>query len=332
MCQTARPPFPFQRNRCRFAGGLYRASAMNSPASQSSAATSVLAGIAFMVAGVSLFPIMNSLAKSLTADFPLWQVTWARFSGHLLVITLVFMPKRGLRLFFTNRPKMQLLRSAIFFGSNVCFIAALPHIDLATASAVIFTAPVIVTVLSVWFLGERVGAWRWGAVAIGFCGALVVIQPGSGDLNIGALLVLGAASCYAVYQLLTRQLASTDPPDTQIAYTAVVGTVVTCAIVPWVGHAPESFAQVASFMGLGCLGAVSHFLVIQALKRAPASVMSPIGYIELLGATALGYLIFDELPGAQVWVGAALIVGSGLLIAYRQAWHARRIRRQKADR
>ncbi|MBT6272760.1 MAG: EamA family transporter, partial [Chromatiales bacterium] len=132
-----------------------------------------------MIAGVSLFPVMNSFAKFLTSEFPLWQVTWARFSGHLLITTLVFWPRRGPALYRTKRPWLQLLRSTIFFGSNVCFIGALPFVALATASSIMFTAPLLVTALSVWFLGERVGVWRWSAVGLGLVGALVVIRPGT---------------------------------------------------------------------------------------------------------------------------------------------------------
>ena len=277
-----------------------------------------------MIAGVSLFPVMNSLAKSLTVDFPLWQVTWARFTGHLLIITLVFWPRRGIGLFRTRRPWLQCVRSTIFFGSNVCFIAALPYVALATASSILFTAPLMVTALSVMFLGERVGVWRWSAVIVGLLGALVVIRPGTESFNAATLLVLGAATCYAIYQLLTRTLTEDDPADTQIAYTAIVGTVVTAFIVPFVGHWPETWKQIGSFIALGCLGAVGHFLVIEALKRATASVVAPLGYVELIGATLLGWFVFAELPDAYTWVGAALIVISGLIIAYRQARVGRR--------
>lgn len=279
----------------------------------------VLAGIGFMIAGVSLFPLMNTFAKQLTAEFPLWQITWARFLGHLLITTAVFMPRRGLALFRTARPWRQGVRSTVFFASNACFIGALPFVSLATASSIMFTAPVIVTALSVWFLGERVGAWRWSAVVIGLAGAVVIIQPGTESFNIATLLVVCAALCYSIYQLLTRTLTQHDAADTLIVYTAVVGTIVTCFIVPFVGRVPDNLAQVGSFLALGTLGAFAHFLVIEALKRAPASVVAPLGYVELITATALGYVVFGDFPAATTWFGAGLIVASGLVIAYRQA-------------
>ena len=211
------------------------------------------------------------------------------------------------------------MRSMVFFGSNACFIMALPHIELATASAIIFTAPILVTVLSVIFLRERIGIWRWSAVVIGFLGALIVVQPGQGELTVGVWLVLSAATCYAIYQLMTRSLASVDAPDTQIFYTAFAGCIVTSLTVGFVGMVPDNWFDIGKFIALGSLGALGHFLVIQALRRASASFMSPLGYVELLGAAALGYAVFGEVPGVDLWIGAACIVASGLIIAYRQA-------------
>ena len=288
-------------------------------ATPSLATNTTLAGIGFMIAGVSMFPIMNAFAKTLTADFPLWQVTWARFSGHLLITMAVFMPRRGLALFKTEKPLRQGIRSVVFFASNACFIGALPFVSLATASSIMFTAPVIVTALSVWFLGERVGAWRWSAVIIGLTGAVIIIRPGTESFNAATLLVLCSAFCYSIYQLLTRTLTTSDAADTQIIYTAVAGAAITTFIVPFVGTMPQTPLHWASFCALGCFGAIAHFCVIEALKRATASVVAPLGYVELITATALGYLVFGDFPDSWTWAGAALIVVSGLVIAYRQA-------------
>ena len=278
----------------------------------------VLTGIAFMVVGASLFPVMNAVAKSLASEFVLWQVTWARFIGHLVLMSLVLCPRHGMRVFASARPGLQLVRSTVFFGSNVFFIAALPWVSLASASSIMFTTPMIVTALSVIVLGEKVGPWRWGAVAMGFVGALIIVQPGAAGFEPATMLVLAAAVCYSAYQLLTRHLAAYDSAQTQILWTAIVGTVVSSLIVPFFGRMPDSAGQVLSFIALGSIGSFAHLLVIQALRRAPASVMAPIGYVELIGAAILGYLIFDNLPAITTWLGAALIVCSGLVIVWRE--------------
>ena len=276
-----------------------------------------LVAIAFMVLGASLIPAMNAFAKYLASDYPVWQVVWARFLGHFIWMMLFFLPRRGIWLFRAARPAAQAVRSLIFFVANVCFITALPFVDLATASAVMFTAPIIVTALAVPLLGERVGLRRWIAVAVGFAGALVIIRPGSSFFDPWALLVLVSASYYAAYQIWTRQLAPVDSPETLIVYTAAAGALVTSVAFPWFARMPDSIGDLLAFAGLGLVGALAHLCIIQALKRAPVSTVSPIGYFELVTAVLFGYVLFGDLPDAATWAGAALIVASGAWIVFR---------------
>ena len=167
-------------------------------------------GIMYMCLAVLLMPVMNACAKSLTVDYPVMQVVWARFTGHLVCMTLVFWPKRGWRLFQSANYPLQLARSAIMFLSNSVYIAALSTVALATASAIMFTAPLIVTALSAPFLGEKVGIRRWSAIVVGFIGALVIIRPGVTTPNfdasgLGLALLFASSTCFAIYQLLTRR-------------------------------------------------------------------------------------------------------------------------------
>ena len=275
-------------------------------------------GIAFMVVGVSLLPAMNTIAKHLAAEYPIWQVVWARFLGHFVWMTLFFRPWRALALLRTARPRDQTVRSLIFFVSNACFVAALPHIALPTASAMLFTTPFIVTLLAVPLLGERVGLRRWAAVAVGLMGALVIIRPGSDLFEPWAILALVSAGLYAVYQIWTRRLVHIDSPQTLILYTAAAGALVTSVMMPWVAHAPATTGDLLGFMGVGLFGALAHLCIVEALKRAPASTVSPIGYFELVSAVALGYAFFGDLPDLATWLGAALIIGSGAWIALRE--------------
>jgi drug/metabolite transporter (DMT)-like permease len=286
---------------------------------------SLARGIGFMVLAVSVLPAMNAVAKSLTMDFSVWQVVWARFLGHVLWMVLLFAPTRGLSILLTAHPREQALRSVIFFGSNGLFISALPHVELATASAIMFTTPLIVTALSGPLLGEQVGKWRWGAVVMGFVGALIIVQPGSDVFNPWALLTLGSAACFGFYQIATRKLTSRERPETLIIYTAALGAVIMTLVGPFFAEMPVRPGQWFALVGLGLLGGLGQFFVIKALQHGPASIISPFGYAELVSAVAFGWFVFGNLPGPSTWYGASLIIGAGLVILYRE-----RLRRRRA--
>ena len=277
------------------------------------------AGIAYMLLGIVLLPVMNAIAKSLTADYPLTQVVWARFLGHLVWMSLFFGPFLGIALLRTRRPQEMIGRSFVFFASNCVFIAALPYIQLATASAIMFTTPLVVVALSVPLLKERVGPWRSAAVVVGFCGALVIIRPGTDVFQPAALLMFLSAVCFAGYQLWTRRLARYERPETLIIYTALAGAIVMSLMAPFTSRPPDDIVDTLKFAGVGLIGGAAQYFIICALQRAPASVVSPIGYAELIAAAAFGYVIFDDLPDRYTWLGAALIVSAGLVVAWRES-------------
>ena len=204
----------------------------------------LLVAVAFMVLGASLIPAMNALAKYLASDYPVWQVVWARFLGHIIWMMLFFWPRRGFAIFRTARPATQAVRSLTFFVANVCFITALPFVDLATASAVMFTAPIIVTALAVPLLRERVGVRRWTAVVRSDSpGRSSSSAPGASFFDPWAMLVLVSASYYAVYQIWTRRLTLVDSPETLIVYTAAAGALVTTVMIPWLARMPDSLRR-----------------------------------------------------------------------------------------
>lgn len=279
----------------------------------------ILRGIFFMCLAVALMPVMNAIAKALGGEYPLSQVVWARFAFHFAFMALLFWPRRGWRLLHTSQPLIQFGRSAIMFASNWLFITALTTVALATASAIMFTAPLIVTALSVPFLGERVGPRRWAAVAVGFVGALIVIRPAGAALDIGQLLALGSAISFGLYQILTRKVAAVDPPETQILYTALIAAIVMSAVIPFDFVIPCVPLHWVLFAALGMIGGVTQYFVVRALQCAPAATVSPYLYGELIGATILGYALFGEFPDGWTWVGAAIIVASGLYVAYRES-------------
>ena len=271
-----------------------------------------------MCAGVSLFPLMNAMMKLLSVRYPVFEIVWARFTGHLVVMLIVFGPRYGRRLIATRRPLVQLGRSALMLASNSVFVLAIGRVPLATASAIGFTSPLIVTALSVPLLHEQVGWRRWSAVCVGFCGALLIIRPGTGLHDPAVLLLLASSGAYALYQIATRRVMAHDSPATGIIFAALLGSLGTSLMLPFIFVMPKSLADLAMLLSLGCLGGLGHFLVIKAFQAAPASVIAPLGYVELIGTAILGYLIFASFPDALTWIGALIIIASGLYIAMRE--------------
>jgi len=278
----------------------------------------VLRGILLMCAGVSMFPFMNAAVKLLGANYPVTQIVWARFTRHLLVMLLVFLPQYGRRLFATRRPAVQIGRSLLMLVSNMMFVVAITRVPLATASVIGFTSPLIVTALSVPLLHEQVGIRRWSAVVIGFAGALLVIRPGSGLFDPAVLLLLLSSAAYALYLIATRWVSFYDDAAIGILFTALLGSLVMTMPLPLVFVMPHSALDILLFCCLGLLGGAGHYLVIRAFQSGPAAVIAPLGYIELIGTTILGYLIFSNFPDLGTWIGAAIIIASGLYIAFRE--------------
>jgi len=272
--------------------------------------------VLYMLFAAVLIPLLNASAKYLTRDYPVLEITWARYAGHFVYMIIAFAPRRGLRLLKASRPALQLVRSTLLCISTLIFITALRYVPLPTATAISFTAPFIVTALAPALLGEAVGARRWAAVAAGFVGTLVVVRPGVVGTNEAALLVLGSALCSAMYQILTRKLAAHDPAETSITYIALAGFVVTTVPLPWIWVTPASLFDTALFVGLGIFGGFGHYFMVRAFELAPAPVVSPFGYSHLLGAAVLSYWVFGQLPDLWTWVGAMIIVGSGLFMIF----------------
>jgi drug/metabolite transporter (DMT)-like permease len=268
-----------------------------------------------MCAGVSTFPFMNTAVKLLAQSYPAAQITWARFTGHLIVMLLIFLPRYRWRLLRTRRPALQIARSVLMLVSNLVFVMAIGRVPLATASAIGFTSPLIVAALSAPLLRESVGWRRWCAVLVGFVGALMVIRPGGGLLDPAVMLILGSAVSYALYQIATRAVGSYDTAATGIIFAALFGSLVMSLAMPFIFVMPRSLLDVALFASLGLIGGFGHYLVIGAFQRGRAAIIAPFGYVELIGAGVLGYLIFDHIPDVWTCAGAGVIIASGIYIA-----------------
>jgi len=276
----------------------------------------VQVGILWMLATTLFFVSLDATAKYLLARYPLIEVVWARFVFHMLIVVLVLWPRLRAHV-RARRPALQLLRSLLLLATTVLFFVGVNLLPLADASAIMFTSPILLTVLAIPLLGERVGPHRWAAVGLGFLGALIVVRPGMGVMGTGAAVLLGAACCNALYQLITRKLRVVDDPLTTLLYTATVGTVLLALAVPasWVAPDPRHWPL---FVLLGAFGGLGHFTLIKAFQRAPAAVVAPFSYANLLWATGYGFVIFGDLPDLWTLVGAAIIASGGLYILHRE--------------
>jgi drug/metabolite transporter (DMT)-like permease len=284
-----------------------------------------VAGIIWMLATMMWFIALDTVAKELLTRtrLPLVQVVWARFFFHFVIGVIGILIWRT-RL-VSKAPVWQIVRSALLFFTTVLFNIGLLTTPLATATAIMFLSPIMLTALSSVVLGEYVGPRRWFGVAAGFIGALVIIRPGTEGFNQGALFLLAAALVNSVYQLATRRVSKSDTPNISFFYTALAGAVVSTLFVPFHWQVPGSMDWLL-LVSMGALGGVGHLFLIFAFDRAPAAVVAPFAYSALIWASAAGYMLFGEVPDFWTIFGAIIISASGLYIFHRERVNARTAR------
>jgi drug/metabolite transporter (DMT)-like permease len=280
----------------------------------------VALGIGMTVLAVCLFALMDTIGKYLMQTHPFPQVVWGRYFFQCTLM-LIMLPRLGIAGFLrTRRHGLQIGRGLLLLLATWCMYGAIRVVPLADAYTITFAAPLLVTALSVPLLKERVGWRRWSAVLVGFAGVLIVIRPGFGQVPWQLLLPLVTAACFALYQIFTR-LISVDPCETpfvMLFYLAWVGALAMTLVVPfnWQPVTPLEWLWMAA---IGALGAAGHLILIRALVIAPASLIAPFTYTQIIWALLLGYLIFGDLPDAWMPAGCTVIIASGLFVFYREA-------------
>lgn len=291
------------------------------PQSSAAPATSrdTLVGVALMCGALAMFTLLNSSVKwAMRQGVPALEMVWARYVGAFFLCFLTAPPRLWGPMIRANRPWMQLLRSFFLFGATISNFIALQTMQLAETTAIIFSMPLIVALASGPLLGEWVGPRRLVAILIGFVGVLVVTQPGvSGFKPAAALSFLGAVS-YACYILTTRMLANADDPRTALLHSTFVGVLAVAPFMPSVWEWPRS-AGAAAAMGLvAAFGALGHWLIILAHRRAPAATLAPFTYAQIFFMIASGWLLFGDAPTAPMLIGAAIVIASGLYLLARE--------------
>lgn len=273
-----------------------------------------LQGIGLMVAAVTLFSFLDTLAKLSSQHVPTVEVVWFRYAIHFALAMIFLNPWRSRSAWRTSRPMAQLIRAGLLTLCTGLNFLALRYLQLVETVTIQFLAPLCIALLSVVFLKETVGARRWAAIAVGFVGILVVTRPGIADVHWAVLLSLASVVSSAGYFIMTRSLAMTESPGSMLLVIAAFPTVL---LLPWlyaVWVTPPDLFTWLTLLGTGIFGGLGHFLLILAHRHVPASVLAPFGYTQIIGMVALGYLIFGHVPSPWTFAGASIIIASGLYL------------------
>jgi len=281
-------------------------------------ASNRLVGIGLISATYLLFTLLDGSAKWLVQSVPVLVVVWLRFLTHTLIASALLFPMRGLALVRTQHLRWHLARGLMFVAMTGMNFWALQFLQLTVTASIFFMVPILVALLSAPLLGEKLDAKRWGAILIGFAGVLVIVRPGSEAFHPAMLLSLVNAVLYAIFNMMTRKLAAYDPPETIQFLPAVVATVVLApfALAAW--ESPHGWFEWLLLCLMGVFGGTGHYLLAMAHRYAPASTLAPFLYQQILYMAIFGYLVFGSVPDAAVWIGAAIVIASGLYLFSRE--------------
>jgi drug/metabolite transporter (DMT)-like permease len=282
-----------------------------------------LLGIYFKLASLVLFCTMDAMVKALGDDYGPFQLMLFRSAVAMLPIAIIVWRAGDARIVRSSRPWLQAARIVAGLGSTAGFFYVFPRMPLVDAYAISFAAPLFMVGLAVPLLGEQVGWRRWTAVAVGFVGVIVMLDPLGISFHTISLVVLAATFCYSLSTVLVRLLSRHDSDAATMFWFSVVSSVVSlgAAIPDWVWPSPMDWVWL---LLLGLLGGVAQVLVTRAWRLAPANVLAPFDYAGIVLAVLYGYLWFKEETSWTVWLGLPLVIGSGLYILHRERVRARR--------
>jgi len=276
-------------------------------------------GIGILLFAQLFFTVLDTSAKYLAvAGLPTSEIVFVRYGVHVLLTLGLFLPVNGLNLFKTRSWTLELARGLSLLGVTLGNFLAQRYLPLTVTGALMFTMPLLVTILSVFMLGEKVGPRRWIAIIVGFVGVLIIVRPGTAAFHPAALLALAGAVSAALYTIFTRKLAGVDAPATQQVYS---GLIALCCVTPFAFNGwvwPSDGPTWLAFALAGIAGMLAHQLNTIALRYASPSLLAPFSYSELLLLALASWLIFQEPPDIWFYLGAPIIIASGIYIWLRE--------------
>lgn len=281
----------------------------------SPATPDTLRGIALVTLSATVFAGVDGLSKALADTQSVWQIVWARYAIALPLIILLTPAGQRRALFATTSLRHQIVRGLMPIGVGVSMVFAVRYLPLAEATVILFSSPFAVVALAGPLLGERVRPASLVGVVVGFAAVLIVVRPGLGHVSIYALYPLAAAAFYTFYQIMTRGLANRgERPRTTLAWTLLTGTAISAplALLTW---QPVSLTAWGLMAALGLVYGLAQYLMIQAFALAPAGLLAPFSYVQIVAATGIGVLFFGTVPDGWTLLGVAMIVAAGVQLA-----------------
>ncbi len=277
-----------------------------------------LIGIGLVSGAYLLFSALDGSAKWLVGSMPVIMVVWLRFVTHALFGGALLLPLLGRALFRTRHLRWHVLRALMFLAMTGINFWALQYLQLTVTASIFFSVPIIIALVSATAFGEKLDTGRWVAIVAGFAGVLTIVHPGSADFHPAMLLSVVNAILYAFFMMMTRRLAAYDSPET-IQYLPALGAALGLApfaLAAW--QSPSGWLEWTVACLLGVLGGVGHYLLALAHRYAPSSVIAPFLYQQVIYMAVFGYLVFGDVPGVGVWIGAPIVIASGLYLFARE--------------
>jgi drug/metabolite transporter (DMT)-like permease len=271
-----------------------------------------------MIAGMAFLIVSDAISKHLSQSYPIGQVICVRQLASLpFIAVFIGRSHRGLSALRPINVRMQILRGLVFVGSSYAIVLSLSLLPLPTVTAITFSGPIMIALMSAPLLGERVAPTVWTATLLGFTGMLFIIRPGAADFTWALLIPVAAAFASSLRDILARVLARTDDSIAILFWSSMIVAAAT-ALTAFQGWKTIPLQVWALFLIAGLVNFCAHLLIIESYRLARAAVVAPFKYTSLLWSAGLGYVIWGDVPNGWVWVGSAILVASGLWIAHAQ--------------
>jgi drug/metabolite transporter (DMT)-like permease len=273
-------------------------------------------GIALICAATLCFATLDACAKWLVKSLPVVEVVWLRFALHVVLLSALLAPVHGRALLRMRSVKLQVLRGTMLGAMTGVNFWALQYLQLAETGAIQFSVPLLITLLSAWWLGERLDAHHWLAIAAGLAGVLLVVRPGSAAFHPAILLSIANALLYAAFNMLTRRMVATETPASMQLISAIIAALLIAPFALWQWRTPPDAATWGVVALCALCGGIGHHAVATAHRYATAAVLAPFLYQQIVYMTLWGWLLFAQVPDGWVVAGALVVIASGLYMLW----------------